>query len=324
MLAADPFPPRRPDMPAVRFGASPSSPALRSPRDQFRLVGRLEDWGFESVWSGDHVSFHNPIFESLTLLASYVPLTSRIKLGTAVYLLALRSPAIAAKMTATLDVLSGGRLIFGVGVGGENPKEFEVCGVPHRERGARVTEAIEVMRALWRDAPASFNGRFTRFETVSIDPKPVQRPGPPIWIGGRSDAALVRAGRQGDGWISYVVHAERYAKAVARIREEAGDAGRTLDGFVNAHLAFITVGDDYEKARATWVRLLSKRYAQDFGPLAGTYGFIGPAAQCAEQLERFIEAGCACFVMNPICDNEDTERQFEQIAAEIVPRFAAR
>ena len=134
----------------------------------------------------------------------------------------------------------------------------------------------------------------------------------------------MRAGRQGDGWISYVVHAERYAKAVARIREAAGDAGRTLDGFVNAHLAFITVGDDYEKARDTWVRLLSTRYAQDFSPLAGKYGIIGTAAQCAEQLERFIEAGCACFVMNPICDNEDTERQFEQIAAEIVPRFAAR
>src|SRR6266446_1577214 len=305
----------------IGFGAQLS---LHPPAEQFELVRGLEAAGYDSVWTGDHMSFHNPLYESLTLLASYAPITQRIKLGVAVYLLALRAPAIAAKAAATVDVLSGGRLIFGVGVGGENPKEFEASGVPHRERGARVTEAIEVVRALWRDTPASFNGRFTQFETVSIDPKPVQRPGPPIWVGGRSDAALVRAGRQGDGWISYVVHAERYAKAVARIREEAGRAGRTLDGFVNAHLAFITVGGDYEKARATWVRLLSKRYAQDFGPLAGKYGIIGTAAQCAEQLERFIEAGCTCFVMNPICDNEDTERQFEQIAGEIVPRFAAR
>ena len=311
-------------MPSIRFGASPSSPTLRPPREQFRLVRRLEDWGFESVWSGDHISFHNPIFESLTLLATYAGITSRIKLGTGVYLLALRSPAGAAKMTATLDVLAGGRLIFGVGVGGENPKEFEVCGVPHKERGARVTEAIDVVRTLWRDTPASYEGRFTRFDQVSIDPKPVQRPGPPIWIGGRSDAALIRAARQGDGWISYVVHASRYAQSAARIREEAGRHARTLDGFVTAHLAFVTVGDDYEKARDTWVRLLSKRYAQDFGPLADKYGIIGTPAQCAEQLERFIEAGCACFVMNPICDNEDTERQFEQIAAEILPRFAGR
>ena len=311
-------------MPTIHCGASPSAPTLRPPAEHFRLVQRLEAWGYESVWAGDHVSFHNPIHESLTLLATYVGITDRIKLGTAVYLLALRAPAIAAKAAATLDVLSGGRLIFGVGVGGENPKEFELCGMPHRERGARVTEAIDVVRTLWRDTPASFQGRFTQFEQVSIDPKPVQRPGPPIWIGGRSDAALVRAARQGDGWISYVVHAERYAQSVQRIREEAARAGRSLDSFVNAHLAFITVGDDYERARNTWVRLLSKRYAQDFGPLANKYGIIGTAAQCAEQLGRFVDAGCTYFVMNPICDNEETERQFEQIAAEILPGLAAK
>ena len=100
------------------FGAQLS---LHPPAEQFELVQRLEALGYDSVWTGDHVSFHNPIYESLTLLASYVPITHRIKLGVAVYLLALRAPAVAAKMTATLDVLSGGRLVFGVGVGGENP-----------------------------------------------------------------------------------------------------------------------------------------------------------------------------------------------------------
>jgi probable F420-dependent oxidoreductase len=311
-------------MAPVLFGASPSSPQLRAPDDQFRLIRRVEALGFDSVWSGDHVSFHNPIYESLTLLATYAGITDRLRLGTGVYLLALRAPAVAAKMTATLDALSRGRLIFGVGVGGENPKEFEVCGVPHKERGARVTEGIEVVRALWRDTPASFAGRFTRFDGVSIDPKPVQQPGPPIWIGGRSDAALARAARQGDGWMSYVIHAERYAQGAARIREAAGQTGRGLDGFVFSHLAFVTLGADYERARDTWVRLLSQRYAQDFGPLAGKYGIIGTPEQCAEQLERFVQAGCRYFVMNPICDLSDTERQLEQIAAEIMPRFAGR
>src|SRR5262249_21854213 len=245
-------------MPTIHFGASPSTPSLRPAAEQFGLVRRLEDWGFESVWAGDHISFHNPIFESLTLLASYVSITSRIKLATGVYLLALRSPGVGAKLWATLDVLSGGRLIFGVGVGGENPKEFEVCGVPHRERGARVTEGIDVVRALWRDSPASFEGRFTRFEGVSIDPKPVQRAGPPIWIGRPSQAALRRAARQGDGWMSHVVHADRYKQAAARIREEAERAGRTTEGFVYPHLAFVTIGDDHDKARDTWVRILSR------------------------------------------------------------------
>jgi probable F420-dependent oxidoreductase len=302
----------------IGFGAQLS---LHPPAEQFELVQRLETLGYDSVWTGDHMSFHNPIYESMTLLASYAPITRRIKLGVAVYLLALRSPAVAAKTAATLDVLSGGRLVFGVGVGGENPKEFELCGVPHKERGARVNEAIDVVRTLWRDTAASFSGRFTRFESVSIDPKPIQRP-PPIWIGGRSDAALKRAGRQGDGWVSYVVQADRYAQSLDKIRAAA--AGRSLDGFTAAHLVFITVGRDFEAAKKAWVRVLSKRYAQDFEPLAKRYGVIGTPEQCAEQLEVFRAAGCNYFLMSAIGDPRDERAQLETIAAEILPRFRSR
>ena len=302
----------------MRFG---TSLLLKPPAEQFELVRRVEALGFESVWTGDHVSFHGPIHESLTLLASYVPITSRIRLGTAVYLLALRPPAIAAKATATLDALSGGRLIFGVGVGGENPKEFELCGVPHRERGARVTEAIDVVRTLWRDTPASFKGRFTQFENVSIDPKPVQQPGPPIWIGGRSDAALARAGRQGDGWMSYIIQPVRYAQSVDKIRAAAQAAGRRLDSFAFGHLAFITLGRDWESAKAVWVQHLSRRYAQDFEPLARKYGIIGTPEQCAEHLRHFETAGCNYIVFNVIGAPEDERDQLERIAADVLPRL---
>ena len=142
-------------MASVSFGAFLSP---HPPEEQFALAQRVEASGFDSIWTGDHVSFHNPLYESLTLLASYAGITKRIKLGTAVYLLALRHPTVVAKITSTLDVLSAGRLIFGVGVGGENPKEFEACGIPHHERGARVNEGIEVLRALWTQTPASFSG----------------------------------------------------------------------------------------------------------------------------------------------------------------------
>jgi probable F420-dependent oxidoreductase len=303
---------------ALRFGAQL---AHHEASEQFEMVRTVERLGFDSVWTGDHVSFHNPMHDSLALLAAYAGVTTRVKLGTAVYLLALRPAAIAAKAAATVDVLSRGRLIFGVGVGGENPKEFELCGVPHHERGARVTEGIDVVRTLWRDTPASFKGRFSSFEGVSIDPKPVQTPLPPIWVGGRSDAALARAGRQGDGWVSYVVQPERYAQSLAKIRAAAETAGRTLDGFAAAHLAFITVGRDYESARGVWVKQLTKRYAQDFGPLAGKYGIIGTPAQCAEQLEKFRAAGCTYFVMNPIGEPKDEREQLERIAADVMSRL---
>ncbi len=302
------------------FGAQLS---MHPPEEQLALVQRVEQLGFDSVWTGDHVSFHNPLYESLTLLASYAPITRRIKLGTAVYLLALRSPAVAAKITATLDVLSGGRLIFGVGVGGENPKEFELCGVPHAERGARVTEGIDVVRALWRETPATFHGRFSRFEGVSIDPKPVQKL-PPIWVGGRSDAALVRAGSQGDGWVSYVVQPERYARSLETIREAAHAAGRSLADFTAAHLAFIAVGRDYERAKQAWVSVLSRRYAQNFEPLARKYGIIGTPAQCVEQLAAFRDAGCGYFLLSAIGEPREEREQLEAIAAEILPRLRAR
>jgi probable F420-dependent oxidoreductase len=295
--------------------------SIKPPAEQFELVRRVEALGFESVWTGDHVSFHNPMYESLTLLATYIPITTRIRLGTAVYLLALRPPAIAAKITSTLDALSGGRLIFGVGVGGENPKEFEVVGVPHGERGARVTEGIDVVRALWRDTPASFHGRFTRFDGVSLDPKPVQKPGPPIWIGGRSDAALTRAGRQGDGWVSYVVQPERFAQSVAKIRAAAGT--RSLEHFAFGHLGFITVGRDWESAKKVWAEALTRRYAQDFEPLARKYGIIGTPEQCAEQLARFEAAGCNYLIANPIGDPRDERDQVERIAAEVLPLLGA-
>jgi probable F420-dependent oxidoreductase len=305
-----------------RLGFGAQLKATHPPAEQWDTVRAVERAGFDSVWTGDHVSFHSPLYESLTLLASYASITSRIKLGTGVFLLALRPPAIAAKMTATLDALSNGRLIFGVGVGGENPKEFALTGSPHGERGARVTEAIDVVRTLWRDTPASFDGRFTRFEDVSIDPKPVQQPGPPIWIGGRSEAALARAGRQGDGWISYVVQPSRFRESLEKVQTAAASAGRRLDTFVPAHLTFITVGKDYESARATWVRLLSKRYAQDFGPLAQKYGIIGTAAQCAEQLAAFVEAGCRYFVFDSIVDIEEERAHLATVAAELIPLLA--
>ncbi len=302
----------------IRFGVSLSP---HPPMEQWALAERVEAFGFDSLWCGDHISFYTPLYESLTLLAFYAARTRRIRVGTAVYLLALRHPTVVAKITSTLDVLSEGRLIFGVGVGGENPKEFEACGVPRAERGARVDEGIEVLRALWSRTPASFSGRFVRFEGVSIDPKPLQPGGPPIWIGGRSDAALRRAGRVGDGWVSYVVTAERYRQSVAKMREAAAAAGRDPGRLETAHLAFITVGKDYERAKATWVARLSRRYNQDFGPLADKYGFIGTPAQCIEQLERFVEAGCRYFLLNAAAEPSDEALQLELLAAEILPHF---
>ena len=210
----------------------------------------MEALGFDSVWCGDHVSFNLPLYESLTLLASYASITERIKLGSAVYLLALRPPAMAAKvdrhprraLRRTADLRRGRRRR-------EPEASSPPSASPTGSAGPASPRAIDVVRTLWRDTPASFKGRFTEFEGVSIDPKPVQQPGPPIWIGGRSDAALMRAARQGDGWVSYVVTARALRAEPREDPRRRRPAGQSLEGSCAAHLAFITVGRDYESAR---------------------------------------------------------------------------
>ncbi len=307
----------------IRFGVQLGRASLES---LGALAGRVEALRFDSIWVGDHVSFHTPTLESLTVLAYVAALTRRVRLGPCVYLLALRHPTIAAKAVATLDLLSGGRVVFGVGVGGEFPKEFEVCGVPLAERGRRVDEGIAVCRALWGPSPTSFAGRFARFTGVALEPKPVQPGGPPIWIGGRSDAALRRAGRLGDGWVSYLVTPQRYRASLEKIRTFAAEAGRSLDerrAFEPAHLLFAVIDDDWTRAHTLAAQHLTRQYNQPFDELAERYCLLGPPARCVETLQHFVEAGVRTFVIAPIAGLERAGEQIERLAGEIVPHFSA-
>ena len=299
---------------ALGFGAQLK--ATHPPAEQWEAVRAVERAGFDSVWTGDHVSFHSPLYESLTLLASYAAITTRIKLGTGVYLLALRPPAIAAKITATVDVLSNGRLIFGVGVGGENPKEFELTGSPHTERGARVSEGIDVVRALWRDTPASFDGRFTKFSGVSIDPKPVQRPGPPIWVGGRSDAALRRAAKFGDAWLAYFVSPRRFRESLDKIAAQRD--GRAIGGGL---IMYVCLAPTREEGRATAAAYLANEYHQSFDAMVDRFCAVGPPSDCVDTIRQFVDAGVDHIAVIPTVPPDRVAEHLIRIAQEIVPAF---
>ena len=168
-----------------------------------RAIAQLgERLGYDSIWVGDHVAFTVPILDPLLQLAVFAAASEKLQLGTAIFLLPLRHPTHVAKQVATLDLLCGGRLIFGVGVGGEFPVEYEACEVPLRERGARLSEAIPLLKRLWNGPPVDHSGRFWSLPTLQLRPRPAQTGGPPIWCGGRSAPALKRIGRMGDGWRS--------------------------------------------------------------------------------------------------------------------------
>ena len=180
-----------------------------------------------------------PILDPLLQLAQAAVVSRRLQLGTGVYLLPLRHPTPVAKQVSTLDHLTEGRFIFGVGVGGEFPKEYEACGVPIGERGARLRRASRCCASSGAARPATHDGRFFPFADVTMQPPPRQAGGPPIWCGGRSDAALRRVARMTDGWMSYVVTPDMFRQGLDKIAAAAATAGRVFDrGFGTAHLLF--------------------------------------------------------------------------------------
>lgn len=190
-----------------------------------RLLTTAEGVGFESIWTGEHVVLIDPqqppspvpplspFVDSIASLAFAAACTERIKIGSGIILLAQRDPIVLAKELAGIDVLSKGRLLFGVGVG-YVPGEFEALGIPYAERGARVSEHIEVIRELWTSESPSFEGRFTSFSGIQSRPLPVQKPHPPIHVGGMSPPALRRAVQQGNGWYGFFQDLEATARSL--------------------------------------------------------------------------------------------------------------
>lgn len=278
------------------------------------LAAAAEALGFDSLWAGDHVAFPAPIIDPLQVLACCAGHTQRVRLGTCVYLLPLRHPTVVAKMVASLDFISGGRVVFGIGVGGEFPAEFQACGVPVNERGARCNEAITVLRKLWHDGEAEHTGKFFPFERVRLKPPPVQVGGPPIWVGGRSDAALRRTARYGDGYVGYLLSPEGFAERMARIRELAQAAGRGDHSISASLMTFACVDDDRDGALQRAGAILGAMYGRDMRRAAARYCIIGRPDECRAAVERFAAAGVEHLILTPLAYGDDVGEQVRALA----------
>jgi probable F420-dependent oxidoreductase len=300
-----------------------SGPWLPTINELQAFVLLVDRSGFDSLWVGDHISFPAPIFDPLLQLAQAAVVSRRLMLGTSVMLLPLRHPTPVAKQVITLDHLTEGRLVLGVGVGGEFPKEYAACDVPHNERGARLSEGVTVLRKFFSGEAVSHSGKFYGpFEDVPMRPPPRQAGGPPIWFAGRKEAALRRIGRLGDGFLSYVITPDMYRAALTTIAAAAEAAGRNPATFGTGHLLFTRLDKTYEDALDRASETLSLRYAMDFRKAAARYCALGTPQQVAEKIREFHAAGVRHIALDLLGPYEQRNRQVEWFASDVAPLLA--
>ncbi|HLF49834.1 MAG TPA: LLM class flavin-dependent oxidoreductase [Methylomirabilota bacterium] len=281
-----------------------------------KYVARAEALGFHSAWVVEQILGAIPSLEPIELLTYAAAVTTRIRVGSAVLLTALRSPVHTAKSLATLDHLSSGRLIVGVGLGA-NPKIYPAYGLTAERRAARFTEGIQLMKRLWTEPRVTFEGEFFKLQNASMEPKPVQKPHPPLWFGGHHPNALKRTVELGDGFMGAgSLSTAKFGEEVTLLRRLLQEAKRDPAAFPVAKRVYIAV--DRDKARA------GKRLTEWFGAFYGRpqmaeeVSVWGPAEECVEGLKQVVAAGAGLLMLNPVFDEME---QLEVFASEIGPKL---
>ena len=264
------------------------------PQQQRGLLGDIADSGIDYVFTADHVSFRDGSgMDGPVILAALSGLEPRLGLHLGVYLLALRHPMVAARQIATLAEAAPGRLTVGIGVGGDDRGEVEVCDVDPSTRGRRTDVALAVVRALLEGETVDGDDEFFRFRNGRI--RPVPKPPVPMVVGGRSHAALDRAGRLGDGWLAAWCSSRRFAEGVARV--EAVGAGRDVSWRHGLQL-WLGIGASPEEGRRHVAETMERFYRMSFEPFA-RYTPCGAADDIAEFLQPYVDAGAATLSLTP-------------------------
>ena len=272
-----------------------------------------EELGFGAAWVGDHLACPAPGLDAPSCLAAASAVTENIRLGLSVMLLGLRAPAWAAKILATIDHLSSGRLVLGVGVGGEFPVEFEAAGVPVRQRGARLDDALHVIRPLLTGEAVHYEGRTLTVTAPSL--QPAMATPPPIYVGGRGEAALRRAARHGDMWLPMWLTPERVAERSQQLADIAERECRPAPG--TALLIGVHIDDDRARARAEAELHIRGQYRMGLEKIEH-WTLLDSVDGAVEQLDAYSQAGVEEFVFMPL--GREPLTQYERLA-EVQRRF---
>ena len=303
----------------LRVGISTPWDLWGLPADEQRVrLADAAERGLDHVFCADHVSFHGGNgADGIVHMAVIAGLEPRLDVYVGVFLLALRHPMVAARQIASLAQAAPGRVTIGVGIGGEDRHEFEVCEVDPATRGKRTDRALELTRRLLAGETVDGDGRFYRFTDGRIRPAP--SPPVPFVVGGRSDAAITRAGRLGDGWLATWCSAERFATGVALAATTAAEAGRTNVSWEHGLQVWLGVGDDAADGRRHVSAAMERFYHLPFEPFA-RYTPSGTPNEIAAFLRPYVDAGATTLNLTPVGGDRGEELQ---AAAEIKALLAA-
>jgi probable F420-dependent oxidoreductase len=328
----------------------PNSGPLASQASIVRVARASESLGFDSVWVHDHLTWTGEIhrthissgsdealeshpdpdfYEAMTTLAYLAPIVPSVRIGVACAVVPCRNPVQLAKQVATLDVLCEGRLDFGVGIGSPatiKSREYEVLGVDRRMRGKIADDYIQAMQAVWTSHPSSYQGRFISFRDAEIYPKPRQKPYPPLWVGGWTEAAMTRTARFGDGWLPAWLTPKDIGSRYQRVKEMAGAAGRDGDSIRLGIEVYSSIDEDSRRAkqnaigtfrssRGTYEREMTLEYLEEVS-------LIGSPAEISEKIIAYARAGVSHFEIKFIYSTiERLLEMMELFSAEVRRNF---
>ncbi len=300
-------------LPVMGFGGTDLSK-----EEVLTFAKKAEELGYDSLSVNDHIVFRTSWLDALSTLSSVASVTSKIKLGTSILNIVIRNPVISAKALSSIDILSSGRLFAGVGPG-SHKGDYDACGISFEDRWPRFTEAVEILYKIWTDHQVDFSGKFYNLDGISIEPRPLQSPHPPILIGSwGSKAGLKRVAKYGDGWMAsaYNITPENFKERWKVVLSYRKDLGKDVESFDNSIMTmFGYISSDKEKVHKKAKEILAPALGRSPEELEKLLLF-GTPLECQQKLRDYIEAGVKRIHYWPIGDYIE---QIELFQKEIIP-----
>src|SRR5262245_46635165 len=300
----------------IRIGIALGDGALdsESPDSVLEFIDDCERWDIDSVWVSDRIAAPRPTLDPVVFMAYLASRMRNMKFGTSALVLPTRHPVVLAKQLATLDFLCKGRLLLVVGIGGDDSHDFEATGVRKEERGKRGDEAIVLMKKLWTEEQVNFQGQFYSVKDLTLLPRPYQKAGPPLWVGGRSKAAFRRAGRLADGWLVSSVTPSEVATGIEAIRSHAAEVGREVpEDHYGVLVPYVFANDSESVLRTADASIRLSKYIPP-----SDYSALGTPDQVRKKIQDYMDVGATKFVMRPYGPREMHVEQVQMLAKEVI------